>query len=210
MKATRRRLRAALLVASALASLPLAAAAQSGGMPRAAAPMPKAAQPPTTLAPPQPATTLAPQPTTQAPQPTTQAPQPTTQAPQPTTQVAASNPPRVAVPPVKTPRQRVEGTAHDDAGPASVRALAIDSEAPPPQPGALAGQGYPGLNAPLDTVAVGNALAGGSPPPATLRAYSHVFIAFAVAWLLVFGYALSIGRRFGKLEAEVEKLERPS
>jgi CcmD family protein len=43
-------------------------------------------------------------------------------------------------------------------------------------------------------------------PPRTLRAYWHVFIAFALAWVLLFGYALSLGRRFARLEREVEVL----
>lgn len=40
----------------------------------------------------------------------------------------------------------------------------------------------------------------------TMRAYWHVFIAFAVVWLLLFGYALTLGRRFGKLEEELRRL----
>ena len=44
------------------------------------------------------------------------------------------------------------------------------------------------------------------PPPRTLRAYWHVFIAFAVTWVLLFGYALTVGRRFGKLEEELRRL----
>jgi CcmD family protein len=40
----------------------------------------------------------------------------------------------------------------------------------------------------------------------TMRAYWHVFIAFGVVWLLLFGYALTVGRRFGKLEEEVRRL----
>lgn len=40
----------------------------------------------------------------------------------------------------------------------------------------------------------------------TMRAYWHVFIAFALTWALLFGYALTIGRRFGKLELEVRRL----
>ena len=42
-----------------------------------------------------------------------------------------------------------------------------------------------------------------SGPPRTLRAYWHVFAAFTIAWLLVFGYAISLGRRFGRLEREL-------
>jgi len=40
-------------------------------------------------------------------------------------------------------------------------------------------------------------------PPRTLRAYWHVFIAFALTWLLLFGYAISLGRRWARLEREV-------
>jgi CcmD family protein len=43
-------------------------------------------------------------------------------------------------------------------------------------------------------------------PPRTLRAYKHVWIAFTIAWLLLFGYVISVGRRFARLEREVEAL----
>ncbi|HET7233668.1 MAG TPA: CcmD family protein [Longimicrobium sp.] len=43
-----------------------------------------------------------------------------------------------------------------------------------------------------------------SGPPRTLRAYWHVFAAFTITWLLVFGYVISLGRRFGKLEREMD------
>lgn len=46
-----------------------------------------------------------------------------------------------------------------------------------------------------------------APPPRTLRAHWHVYGAFAIAWLLVFGYALSLGRRFGVLDRELRQLE---
>ncbi|MDQ3521501.1 MAG: CcmD family protein [Gemmatimonadota bacterium] len=42
--------------------------------------------------------------------------------------------------------------------------------------------------------------------PRTLRAYWHVFIAFAVAWILLFGYALSLGHRFVRLERDIQAL----
>jgi CcmD family protein len=48
------------------------------------------------------------------------------------------------------------------------------------------------------------------PPPRTLRAYWHVFIALGLAWLLVFGYTLSLGRRFRALEREVDTLRGAS
>lgn len=47
-------------------------------------------------------------------------------------------------------------------------------------------------------------------PPRTLRAYWHVFIAFMLAWLFLFGYALSLGSRFRKLEREVDSLRGAS
>jgi CcmD family protein len=40
-------------------------------------------------------------------------------------------------------------------------------------------------------------------PPRTMQAYWHVFIAFAMTWLLLFGYAISLGRRWARLEREV-------
>jgi CcmD family protein len=47
-------------------------------------------------------------------------------------------------------------------------------------------------------------------PPATLRAYAHVFIAFGLAWLALFGYALSLGRRFRRLEQDIDSLRASS
>lgn len=40
--------------------------------------------------------------------------------------------------------------------------------------------------------------------PRTLRAHWHVFTAFAVAWLLLFGYALALGRRFARIERTLD------
>jgi CcmD family protein len=39
----------------------------------------------------------------------------------------------------------------------------------------------------------------------TMRGYWHLFIAFAVTWLLLFGYAISLGRRFSALERKLER-----
>jgi CcmD family protein len=64
-------------------------------------------------------------------------------------------------------------------------------------------QGAPTVEAP--TVASG--LPEHTAPPRTLRAYWHVFAAFAIAWLLLFAYALSLGRRFASLERDVQRLE---
>jgi CcmD family protein len=40
-------------------------------------------------------------------------------------------------------------------------------------------------------------------PPRTLRDYTHVFAAFAVAWILLFGYVVSLGRRWSAVEREL-------
>jgi len=37
----------------------------------------------------------------------------------------------------------------------------------------------------------------------TLRPYLHVFVAYAVAWLLVLGWVISIARRLGRVEEEL-------
>ena len=43
-------------------------------------------------------------------------------------------------------------------------------------------------------------------PPRTLRAYWHLFGAFAITWILLFGYALSVGSRMARLDEEVRRL----
>jgi CcmD family protein len=40
-------------------------------------------------------------------------------------------------------------------------------------------------------------------PPRTLRDYTHVFVAFALAWILLFGYVLSLGRRWSAVERQL-------
>ncbi len=45
-------------------------------------------------------------------------------------------------------------------------------------------------------------------PPRTLRAYAHVFVAFAVAWVLLFGYVFFLARKFRRVEEQVEALAR--
>ena len=45
-------------------------------------------------------------------------------------------------------------------------------------------------------------------PPRTLRAYAHVFVAFAVAWVLLFGYLVFLARKFRRVEEQVEALAR--
>lgn len=39
----------------------------------------------------------------------------------------------------------------------------------------------------------------------TLRPFAHVFIAYALAWLLVIGWTWSIARRLGKVERRLER-----
>jgi CcmD family protein len=46
-------------------------------------------------------------------------------------------------------------------------------------------------------------------PPRSLRAYWHVFIAFAIAWGLLFGYVVLIARRSRRLEEQLDGLSRP-
>lgn len=38
----------------------------------------------------------------------------------------------------------------------------------------------------------------------SLRPFAHVFIAYALAWLLVIGWTWSISRRLGKVERSLE------
>lgn len=45
-------------------------------------------------------------------------------------------------------------------------------------------------------------------PPRTLRAYAHVFAAYAVAWLLVLGYMVFLSRKFKRVEEQVAALAR--
>jgi CcmD family protein len=45
-------------------------------------------------------------------------------------------------------------------------------------------------------------------PPRTLRAYTHVFVAFAIAWVLLFGYVVFLSRKFRRVEEQVDALAR--
>ncbi|WP_420130169.1 CcmD family protein [Longimicrobium sp.] len=45
-------------------------------------------------------------------------------------------------------------------------------------------------------------------PQRTMRAYTHVFVAFALAWVLLFGYVVFIGRKFRRVEEQVDALAR--
>ena len=84
---------------------------------------------------------------------------------------------------------------------AAALALAV---APPPPVSAQAAAPPAAVTQPAASALPG---AQAPAPPRTLRAYWHVFIAFGLAWLFLFGYALSLGRRFRKLEHEVEALK---
>lgn len=43
-------------------------------------------------------------------------------------------------------------------------------------------------------------------PPRTLRAYWHLFGAFAVTWVLLFGYTVALGGRVKRLERDLDAL----
>jgi CcmD family protein len=38
-----------------------------------------------------------------------------------------------------------------------------------------------------------------------LRGYTHMFIAYAIAWAMVFGWVISIARRLGRVERALEE-----
>ncbi len=56
------------------------------------------------------------------------------------------------------------------------------------------------------TETVGPAETAPGAPPRTLRAYWHLFVAFALAWILLFGYVVYVGRRFARVERELAEL----
>ena len=59
-----------------------------------------------------------------------------------------------------------------------------------------------------DAAQSGSALPQRSAPPRTLRAYTHVFVAFAIAWALLFGYVVFIARKFRRVEEQLDALAR--
>jgi CcmD family protein len=77
-------------------------------------------------------------------------------------------------------------------------------------PAALRAQAAPDTSAAVAASAPASVSESGLPqhvePPRTLKAYWHVFIAFAIAWVLLFGYTLSLGRRFARVERELQRL----
>lgn len=68
----------------------------------------------------------------------------------------------------------------------------------------------PAASAAAAPQAVQQPAAGGLParpaPPRTLRDHWHVFVAFALAWVLLFGYVVSLGRRFARVERDLQRL----
>jgi CcmD family protein len=47
----------------------------------------------------------------------------------------------------------------------------------------------------------------GSQTISGMRDFWHVFIAFGIAWVLVFGWAVAIFRRLGRLETQLKELD---
>lgn len=70
---------------------------------------------------------------------------------------------------------------------------------------APAGETAPGapLTAAPEQAATSSGLPASVTAARTLRAHWHVYTAFTIAWLLVFGYVISLARRFGRLENEL-------
>lgn len=71
------------------------------------------------------------------------------------------------------------------------------------EPAGEAAAGAPAVAAPAGDFA---SLPERAAPPRTLRDYWHVFIAFALAWVLLFGYVVSLGRRFARVEDGLRRL----
>ena len=88
--------------------------------------------------------------------------------------------------------------------PAGVRAQEPSSAAPAAVAQAPGGTA-PDPSASLQTRSVesGSGLPQRAAPPRTLRDYTHVFAAFALAWILLFGYVVSLGRRWSAVEREL-------
>lgn len=86
--------------------------------------------------------------------------------------------------------------------PAGLRAQEPSSAAPAAQgPGGTAAD--PSASLQTRTVESGSGLPQRAAPPRTLRDYTHVFAAFAIAWILLFGYVVSLGRRWSAVEREL-------
>lgn len=93
------------------------------------------------------------------------------------------------------------------AAPAAARAQAPAGETAT-EAAAAAQAGAPtAAPAPAPASASSGLPAAGS-PPRTLRAYTHVFAAFAIAWVLLFGYVVFIARKFRRVEEQLQTLAR--
>lgn len=79
----------------------------------------------------------------------------------------------------------------------------LRAQEPSPAPAAQAQAADPSASLQTRTVEPGSALPQRAAPPRTLRDYTHVFVAFAVAWILLFGYVVSLGRRWSAVEREL-------
>ena len=90
--------------------------------------------------------------------------------------------------------------AQAPAGEAATEAAAVSSSGAPASTEAAA----PAADAAAQT----GASLPRSTPPRTLRAYTHVFAAFAVAWVLLFGYLVFVARKFRRVEEQVNALAR--
>lgn len=88
------------------------------------------------------------------------------------------------------------------AAPAGLRAQEAPSAAPTAQAPGVA-DADPSASIGTRTVDSGSGLPQRAAPPRTLRDYTHVFVAFALAWILLFGYVLSLGRRWSAVEREL-------
>jgi CcmD family protein len=86
--------------------------------------------------------------------------------------------------------------------PAGLRAQEPSSPAPAAQaPGGTVVD--PSASLQTRTVEPSSGLPQRAAPPRTLRDYTHVFAAFAIAWILLFGYVVSLGRRWSAVEREL-------
>jgi CcmD family protein len=93
------------------------------------------------------------------------------------------------------------------AAPAAARAQAPAGETAT-EAAAAAQSGAPTAAPAPVPASVSSGLPATSSPPRTLRAYAHVFAAFAIAWVLLFGYVVFIARKFRRVEEQLETLAR--
>ena len=77
------------------------------------------------------------------------------------------------------------------------------AQAPAAPPTASADTGVITVGPPVEAASPAPAGAAFQGPPRTLRGYWHLFVAFAIAWLLLFGYTVSLVRRFARVEREL-------